>query len=484
MQQDFLSPASLTNASHVSTFCSYVDVVRPEYGILENVVNMASTRKGFEEQNVMSQLVACLVSLGYQVNQFIMDAWTYGSAQHRSRVFLTIAAPGLTPIVQPKHTHSLSYEDTVGRSLGYLPNGQKFGEREHYPTPFAIVTAGEATSDLPNIGNGNVQICISHPDHRLSSSHNRNNRSLMEYIPRHPPGSGYAEAMLLGLVPPMLQKTSKREIGKCFQRVKENGLTPTITTGISPQNGRGGATLHWSEPRSMSIQEARRAQGYLDTEVIIGTLPKQWAIVGNGVDRKVSLALGFALHTAIAARHMSVSSIPTSSTPAEGLGQLLNRHKGFTATSSDRANGLLPENAETNDRYVSLRSEADISNSSNHNSLARTLHGSRKRPASQPDGKPAQLIDNSEDELIELASRRISHAPSVAREEQHYDFALGANEPSALPSSLTRRLKYSRSTVSTPYSQASPRGSQNISSSLDISSESSSTAQRNRHRRF
>jgi len=93
--------ASIQNASHISTFCSFVDLYRPEYAILENVVSMASTRTGFEDQNVLSQVVASLVSMGYQVNQFIIDAWNYGSAQQRSRVFLTIAAPGLEPMVQP-----------------------------------------------------------------------------------------------------------------------------------------------------------------------------------------------------------------------------------------------------------------------------------------------------------------------------------------------------------------------------------------------
>jgi DNA (cytosine-5)-methyltransferase 1 len=299
MQQDFLSPASLLNASHISTFCSYVDIARPKYGILENVVNMASTRKGLEEQNVMSQLVACLVSLGYQVSQFIDDSWTNGSGQHRSRVFLVVAAPHLTPMSEPKHTHSMPYEETVGRSLGYLPNGQKFGEREHYPTPFPSVTAGAVTWDLPNIGNGNIQACIPFPDHRLSSTHNRDDRALIERIPQQPPGSGYALAHRQGLIPPALQKVNKKEIGKCFQRVKKYGLIPTITTGISPQNGRGGATLHWIEPRPLSIQEARRAQGVLDHEVIIGSVRKQWAIVGNGVDRKVSLSLGFSLRQAV-----------------------------------------------------------------------------------------------------------------------------------------------------------------------------------------
>jgi DNA (cytosine-5)-methyltransferase 1 len=155
------------NASHISTFCSYVDLLRPEYGILENVVSMGATRKGLEDQNVLSQLTACLVGMGYQVNEYIMDSWNYGSIQQRSRIILTIAAPGLDPIIQPQHTHSLPKELTANRSLGKIPNGQPFGERQRYATPFPHVSPEKALSNLPDIGNGSSQTCIQYPDHRL-----------------------------------------------------------------------------------------------------------------------------------------------------------------------------------------------------------------------------------------------------------------------------------------------------------------------------
>lgn len=303
-----LSQQSLTHASHVTTFCTTVDVYRPLYGVLENVVNMASTRTGFEEQNVLSQLVACLVSMGYQVNQYIMDSWTYGSCQRRSRIILTIAAPGLEPLLQRPHTHSRSYEATSARSLGKLPNGERFGDREHYATPFPYVSAKAATSDLPDIGNGNVQGCIPFPDHRLSRPTNSKIRALVECIPKTPPGFGYAEAMERQLVPPCLRMT-KMEVGRAYQRIKADGLVPTITTVVNMQDARNGASVHWSQHRPLSIQEVRRTQGYPDHEPIIGTLNEQWKILGNGVDRKVSFSIGLALRDAL----FKFKDIPLSS---------------------------------------------------------------------------------------------------------------------------------------------------------------------------
>ena len=48
----------------------------------------------------------------------------------------------------------------------------------------------------------------------------------------------------------------------------------------------------------MTVMEVRRAQGYPDHEVIVGTPAMQWKIIGNSVARPVALALGVALRTA------------------------------------------------------------------------------------------------------------------------------------------------------------------------------------------
>lgn len=41
--------------------------------------------------------------------------------------------------------------------------------------------------------------------------------------------------------------------------------------------------------------ETRRAQGFLDNEVIVGSTSQQLKIVGNSVDRKVAFAMGLAI---------------------------------------------------------------------------------------------------------------------------------------------------------------------------------------------
>ncbi|KAI7656973.1 S-adenosyl-L-methionine-dependent methyltransferase, partial [Hortaea werneckii] len=58
LQTDKLSLESLTNASMVASFVSFVDFLVPEYCILENVVTMTESMGGEKEQNVFAQLLA------------------------------------------------------------------------------------------------------------------------------------------------------------------------------------------------------------------------------------------------------------------------------------------------------------------------------------------------------------------------------------------------------------------------------------------
>jgi DNA (cytosine-5)-methyltransferase 1 len=293
LQQDWKSAKSLRNASHVTTFCSFVDVYRPKYAFLENVVNMACTRVGYEEERVLSQIIACLVSMGYQVQQFIMSAWNFGSPQHRSRLILSIAAPGLPLLTPPAitHSHPSNYRS---RAIGDLLNGQKFGAQDEGPTPFPFVTVERATAHLPDIGTGAVQGCIKYPDHRLCRPLNIKERTIIKYIPKEPPGMGLLEAGKRGLVPHHLY-VEKREIGKAYKRMNKDGLLPTVITRPSPHDSRGGPSVHWAQDRPITIEEARVAQGIPQDDVIIGSTAEQIKQVGNAVDRRVSEALGLAL---------------------------------------------------------------------------------------------------------------------------------------------------------------------------------------------
>ena len=89
-----------------------------------------------------------------------------------------------------------------------------------------------------------------------------------------------------------------RPLSHAWQRNDPDALAPTITTRCSVADGFTGRLLHWEADRCLTVMEVRRAQGYPDREVLIGTPANQWKVVGNGVARGVALALGLSLRSA------------------------------------------------------------------------------------------------------------------------------------------------------------------------------------------
>ncbi len=294
---------ALLNISMVASVVSFVDFYRPKYALLENVTAMAKCNAKDSDQNVFAQVLSALVGMGYQVRSFILDAWNFGSPQSRTRLFISIAAPGLEPLPNPPQSHS--HPDTIGaRSLGKSANGLTLADRYWGLTPFRYLTIGEATKDLPLNFDGRVD-CIAFPDHRTTRPLSTINRVRISCIPRYPPGMNFVRASLLGIMPPPQMSAfnwnaDKRAHvdGRAWKRVIKDGLISTVTTACQPDDGLCGAWLHWEASRCITVMEARRAQGFPDEEVIVGIPRHQWKIVGNSVARPVAFALGLALRTA------------------------------------------------------------------------------------------------------------------------------------------------------------------------------------------
>lgn len=304
MQPNKQSHQSLQFASMVASVVAFVDYYSPEYFVLENVVQMTGKIiVDGREQNVFSQIIGGLVALGYQVQQFLGDAWSLGSSQHRSRVFIVASAPEKTPLVPPPRTHGHHIGKKITKTLGKTTNGLSFGIRRFEPTPFEGISARETTADLPDIGDSLPQICPQFPDHRTFADQSHTTRQRIARVPTHPYGMGLQQAVTNGDVTSgeayEWVKNSKgqraKEGSRSYTRVRPDGLFPTIMTALHIQCAFNGKTLHWEQHRSLSVMETRRALGFLDHEVIVGVPSQQLKIVGNSVDRKVAFALGLAI---------------------------------------------------------------------------------------------------------------------------------------------------------------------------------------------
>ncbi|KAF2152601.1 S-adenosyl-L-methionine-dependent methyltransferase [Myriangium duriaei CBS 260.36] len=277
LQLNRFSDDSKKRASLVACVMAYIDHYMPYYFVLENVLGMSTIPKGAsQDQNVLSQIVGCLVALGYQTQQIIMDVPAFNGFQNRHRVFVLASAPGLKPIPHPVQT-SHRPKDSKGRkpSLGRLSSGQRYGSAEDEMAPFRMTTFEAGTSDLPDIGDGHVYACIAYPDHVVGRRQGVMERDLIARIPKKPWGMGIAKAHAMG-------KITKAQEARC---------------------------LHPEQDRLLTVMEARRAQGFPDDEVILGDPRMQWKIIGNSVHRNVAFALGLSLKDAFLKSEKMIESL-------------------------------------------------------------------------------------------------------------------------------------------------------------------------------
>lgn len=290
---------ALLNCSLVASVVAFVDFYRPKYALMENVTGMA---RGPDTENTLALIISALVGMGYQVRTFGLDAWNFGSPQSRSRIFISIAAPGMTPLPEPPHTHSHP-ESVVSASLAKLANGLRASSRYTTPTPFKYVTSAEACNNLP--ATDARTSCIPFPDHRMSRTLSTLARIQIGSIPRFPGGCTFVTAASRGYMPqPQMDafnwknEMRSKKTARGWQRVKRDRLMPTVMTEPRPDDGAGGTCLHWDEERLLTIMEVRRGQGFVHDDILIGSPKDQWKIVGNSVARPVALALGVSLRKA------------------------------------------------------------------------------------------------------------------------------------------------------------------------------------------
>lgn len=405
MQPNKQSDQSLLFASMVASVVAYVDTYSLQYFILENVVPMTyKIVVNGREQNVFSQILASLVALGYQVQQFLGDAWNFGSCQSRSRVFIVASAPGTVPLQPPPNSHGQPPGKEIRRNLGRTTNGLPFGVRRYEDTPCPYVSAKAATADLPDIGDSLTQICPRFPDHRTHADQSLITRQRLARVPIYPRGTGLCQAVRSGNVTSgeahrwVITRIGLRAMpgSKSYSRIKPDGLLPTILTDIHLQCAMNGRVLHWDQHRSISIMEARRVQGFLDHEVIVGLPSQQLKIVGNSVDRKVAFVMGLDIKrsrdsTLRLKREMLGGNASVDNTMQDQEGMI----DGLLRPSHTQVESVKRELSQ-------MRTEAFAT-------ILRRLQHRRQKLADQPDTRPESQRWSGKSPADSIAIRRLQH---------------------------------------------------------------------------
>ena len=250
-------------------------------------------------------------------------------------------------------------------------------------------------------------------------------------IPRFPGGGSFVSAFAKGYMPqPQVDDFSwdnpirAGKGSKSWKRVRGSGFIPTVMTHPRPWDGLGSGCLHWDQHKVLTIMEVRRAQGFPDHEVLIGSPTEQWKIIGNSVDRSVALALGLSLQTAwlandtketVNARHENITTRPVKEPLFDHSTQTLK---------SDMIEGEVPSN---------IWQPADTLDSSRFATTASRATSIAISSSAGGISSEESIIEEPNSEKYQESSFKGSQRPSHQRplsQESH---------PTLLPSKVTTR---------------------------------------------
>jgi DNA (cytosine-5)-methyltransferase 1 len=248
----------------VKRYLDYVEVLRPEIVLMENVAEM---KNGFEGQYT-DEVLERLNSAGYSVTHCVLNAADYGVPQRRRRAFFMGNRAGLTFQV-PRPTHSQRSEPSL------------FSFEEQH------VRVWDAIGDLPALNHGEAYegSYPSEPQSRYQKRARSGSKGIKNHTARHlqPTQLARLKALLPGQgnkdLPPELR--SRGGYSGAYGRLTKEMIAPTITRWVfHPGSGRWG---HPVDERVLSIREVARIQGFPDTFEFVGSYLEQAGQLGNAV---------------------------------------------------------------------------------------------------------------------------------------------------------------------------------------------------------
>jgi DNA-cytosine methyltransferase len=355
------------NCSMLANTLSYVDLLRPEYVLIENVRAM-DPKPG--KVNACAQAICSLVSMGYQVRKMVLSGGDFNAATKRTRLFLIAAAPGLVLPSEPALVQSL------------VPQ-----------TTWSVI------EDLPPVDNDDI-INLHRPDHvpfeRLANDFDA--KVSLRGILKRVPVTGEKRNLYGAWDQGHLNRTQEKWYANLteekqtrgsttLQRVNPEGLFPTITRLMVPLDSRGSPSMHPFQHRTLTLEELRRAQGLPDDFLLIGSVADAISQIGNGVVWQVAQALGRSIGEAWAAsqpRHPAAGSLEASA-PV----------KDETTVE------------EENDKQETMVTRVEVVVGV-PNIASKTSEASQKRKATWQRHSPGRVAsDDSDDEVQFLSERRV-----------------------------------------------------------------------------
>lgn len=248
-------------------YLRFVEILRPKVILIENVRGLLTRDNGYAK----NRIVELLSSMGYNVNNTILDASNYGVPQNRRRAFFVAIKKDFCDITFDfetiEHQPKVTVEDAIGE-LYQLENG----DTTIIPTP----PKNNYTKYLRNE-------CTILNDHTATYPA----EIVQKRISFVPQGGNWQD------VPSELWPSQRgNRHSSAYKRLDPKTQSCTIDTGNAHSN-----YFHPLFNRIPSIRESARLQSFPDSFVFYGSRGSRYKQVGNAVPPLLSKAIALKIHT-------------------------------------------------------------------------------------------------------------------------------------------------------------------------------------------
>jgi DNA (cytosine-5)-methyltransferase 1 len=240
-------------------FFKTVDIVRPNFFLIENVRGLVSANKGAFVKDITERFGG----IGYNVSYKILNASDYGVPQNRQRVFF----------------------------IGLLEGEFEFPEKFEYR-----VSTKEAIMDLIH-SNGTDAQKYSSPSKNEYQKFMRNGKKIVKNheVTIHSEQTTNVISMVpnggnIKSLPPKYWQI--RKYNKAFQRMNSELPSNTIDTGHRNY-------FHYEANRIPTARESARIQSFPDSFEFLGTKGSQYKQIGNAVPPLLAKAIAKAIKSQV-----------------------------------------------------------------------------------------------------------------------------------------------------------------------------------------
>jgi DNA (cytosine-5)-methyltransferase 1 len=235
-------------------FLRFVDELKPEWVVFENVAGILQTDRG----SFVRQIESHLAEAGYRTMTGLLDAADVGVPQHRTRFFLVAARNQMPPDIRPQVPRKPA---TVMDAIGDLPILRNGSARPALPYRSPPKSAYAETL------RGGAEQCDGHIV-------TRNADHIVERYKHIPQGGNWAD------IPESMMDTYTDRT-RCHTGIyrRLSSSQPSVVLG----NFRKNMLIHPTQNRGLSVREAARLQSFPDDYTFSGSIGIQQQQVGNAV---------------------------------------------------------------------------------------------------------------------------------------------------------------------------------------------------------